>query len=92
MALPVACTKKHFPPLIASVAHSVPCDCDRTRDTHHGSAGEAGARERLPGEDLRLQPGGRQSVLRHCGAAAPTWQLTPPQEPAAFRLQPGHHR
>lgn len=84
--------QKYFPSFISFITYSVPCDCDCNRDAHHGSAGEAGTRERLHGENLRVQPGGRQSVLRHCGAAAPTWRLTPPQEPPAFRHQLGHHR
>lgn len=73
------------------LSRAVSSECDH-RDTHHGSAGEAGARERLPGENLFVQPGRRQSVLRHRGAGAPTRELTPPQEPQAFRHHPGHKR
>lgn len=54
------------------------------REQHHGPAGEAGAWERVSGEDLCFQPGRGWPLLQYHGAASAAWELVPWQESQAL--------
>lgn len=54
------------------------------RDPHDGPAGEAGGRERLPGENICLQPGRAGAFLQRRGAGAEVGKQPPQQEPQAL--------